>query len=89
MNYINFYQNYLINNSDDSNTVDTKELVNEIFDLYKQDVISEKSFKFFIEILFTSFIENKFNEKYLPKIFELDDKMTNSLLKLGKNYGRR
>ena len=60
MNSIDMYRNYLANSLADSNQINTSEIVDEIFDLYKQNVISEKSFKYFIGVLFTSFMETKF-----------------------------
>jgi hypothetical protein len=89
MNSIDLHVNYLADSLDDSNKLNAKTVVSEIFDLYKKDIISEKSFKYFIDIIFASFIENKFEAKYVNKIWNLDEKLTMSLLKSGKYYARK
>ena len=86
MNSIDMYRNYLAHSFVDSKPLDTSKIVDEIFDLYNQNIISEKSFKYFVGVLLTSFIETKFEQKYISKIWDFDDKLASSIIKIGKHY---
>ncbi len=67
---------------------DPKSLAKELLDLYKKEIISEKSFKILLEILITLYLENRFFEKYLPKFDNLDNKLNDSIKKVGERYVR-
>lgn len=82
---------YSINNlkyqdSNDLNNRDIKKLVNIIFKLYKDQLLSEKAFKHILEILLTSYIDDTFKEKYYYRFQEYDFKLLNTFNKLLESY---
>jgi hypothetical protein len=89
MNIHSSYTHQFFNDIKEFNRIDTKNLVREICEFYRKEMISEKSFKIFMGILLDYYIETKFNEKYLDRISKLDNKLAISLLKLGEHHGRR